>query len=340
MAKQLLTENQIGGLSYFSAQMGWVCDSVVNFEVVLSSGAIVQANATSEPDLFLALKGGSNNFGIVTRIDFPAFEQGQMWGGTTIYDKSAYLELYRAYSDFASTESPDDKAHIIVASVFIQGTGELATTNLYYSKPVVNPPALQPFTAVQPQYSTTLRIDSLVGLAQEQSSVSTNGQRQWFFTTSVCVDQQLMLDIHELWLQTVATLQEEPGMLISLVFHPVTKGLITNSQKRGENSLGIDDSDGTFTVILLNTIHNDASSDTIVSTSILGLISKIENLATERQLAARYRFLNYAWKDQKVLESYGKDSIAKLKAASKKYDAAQFFQTTVTGGFKLSEIPS
>jgi len=335
-----LTGEQIGGLSYFSSQMGWVCDSVVNFEVVLSSGKIVQANATSKPDLFLAIKGGSNNFGIVTRIDFPTFSQGQMWGGTTVYDKSAYPELYKAFSDFASTTAPDDKAHIIVASVFIQGTGEVATTNLYYTKPIANPPALQPFTAIQPQYSTTLRTDSLLGLAEEQSSVSTNGQRQWFFTTSVRVDQQLMLDIHDLWLDTIATLQNEPGMVISLVFQPITKGLITNSLKRGGNSLGVDVSDGPFIIILLNTIHDNASSDHIVSTSILKLIEQIEALAIERQLGANYRFLNYAWKDQKVLESYGKDNIAKLNAASKKYDPEQFFQTTVPGGFKISKVAS
>ncbi len=36
---------------------------VVNYEVVLSNGAIVNANADSNPDLFLALKGGGDQFG-------------------------------------------------------------------------------------------------------------------------------------------------------------------------------------------------------------------------------------------------------------------------------------
>jgi hypothetical protein len=37
--------------------------SVLSYEVVLSNGAIVNANATSNPDLFWALKGGGNQFG-------------------------------------------------------------------------------------------------------------------------------------------------------------------------------------------------------------------------------------------------------------------------------------
>ncbi len=36
---------------------------VVNYEVVLSDGAIVNANAKSNPDLFWALKGGGDQFG-------------------------------------------------------------------------------------------------------------------------------------------------------------------------------------------------------------------------------------------------------------------------------------
>lgn len=37
--------------------------SVLNYEVVLSNAKIVNANATSNPDLFWALKGGGNQFG-------------------------------------------------------------------------------------------------------------------------------------------------------------------------------------------------------------------------------------------------------------------------------------
>jgi FAD/FMN-containing dehydrogenase len=54
-----------GGISYFSPQAGFTCDSVINFEMVLASGRLVSANATSRPDLFRALKGGLSNFGVV-----------------------------------------------------------------------------------------------------------------------------------------------------------------------------------------------------------------------------------------------------------------------------------
>jgi hypothetical protein len=52
-----------GGLSYLSDLHGLVCDNVASFEVVLADGRLVEASLSSHPDLFWALKGGSNNFG-------------------------------------------------------------------------------------------------------------------------------------------------------------------------------------------------------------------------------------------------------------------------------------
>ena len=90
-----------GGISYFSSRYRFACDNVVNYQVVLASGAIVSANATSNKDLFLALKGGGINFGLVTRFDFDlaAFLQGRFWGGTILYDDSASPQLLKAFAD-------------------------------------------------------------------------------------------------------------------------------------------------------------------------------------------------------------------------------------------------
>jgi hypothetical protein len=62
-----------GGISWYAARYGFSCDTIVNFEVVLANGDIINANATAHSDLFKALKGGSSNFGIVTRFDMEAF---------------------------------------------------------------------------------------------------------------------------------------------------------------------------------------------------------------------------------------------------------------------------
>jgi FAD/FMN-containing dehydrogenase len=53
---------------------------------VLASGEIVNANHTSKPDLYWALKGGSNNFGIVTRFDMSTVPSAGNWANVSTYN--------------------------------------------------------------------------------------------------------------------------------------------------------------------------------------------------------------------------------------------------------------
>ena len=107
---------------------------MINFEVVLASGEIVQANQQSNRDLFEALKGGSNNFSNVTRVDLPASQLGKMWDGAIFYDCTAYAQLVQAFYNFTAAIDADETAHVIVGTSF-SGGHEACVSNLYHSKP-------------------------------------------------------------------------------------------------------------------------------------------------------------------------------------------------------------
>lgn len=324
----------LGGLSYFSEAQGFVCDSVVNFEVILASGEIVQANAKSNPDLYRALKGGTNNFGIITQIQLPAFKQGNMWGGALYFAATTYAEIVDSLYTFASSTDPDPNAHLIAATAN-SPAGPVNVVNVYYAKPIPNPPSLAPFTAIQPQLAQTLREDSLLGFAKEQSEFSTNGDRQLFFTTTIKLDKQLLLDLSELFNKAIESIKTVPGLTMSMVFQPLTKHMLQQSALKGPNVLGLLPERGPLLITLLNSVHANAGDDTKVITAATSLLSQIEVLAEQRGLGERYRFLNYAYKSENPIESYGPDNVSFLQAVSKKYDPSGFFQTRVPGGFKL-----
>ncbi|QRW12973.1 FAD-binding domain protein [Ceratobasidium sp. AG-Ba] len=67
-----------GGYSWLSNQYGLTIDTVTEFEVVLPNGTITAASEGLNPDLFFGLKGGFNNFGIVTKftLAFPRASLG------------------------------------------------------------------------------------------------------------------------------------------------------------------------------------------------------------------------------------------------------------------------
>ena len=66
-----------GGLSYLAGEFGFSSNSYVELDVVLVTGELVTATATNQyADLFRALKGGANRFGIVTGYKVQAVHVG------------------------------------------------------------------------------------------------------------------------------------------------------------------------------------------------------------------------------------------------------------------------
>lgn len=65
-----------GGFGYLTRRFGWTCDNLVSVEVVTADGAVVQASATANADLFWCLRGGSGNFGIVTSFEYRTYPVG------------------------------------------------------------------------------------------------------------------------------------------------------------------------------------------------------------------------------------------------------------------------
>lgn len=65
-----------GGIGHLMRRFGATVDNVIGFNVVTVDGRQVRADATENPDLFWALRGGGGNFAIVTRFDFHAHPFG------------------------------------------------------------------------------------------------------------------------------------------------------------------------------------------------------------------------------------------------------------------------
>ncbi|KAK7032233.1 hypothetical protein VNI00_013191 [Paramarasmius palmivorus] len=123
-----------GGYSYFTDQYGLAIDTVVAYDLVLPNGTFIEVKEQSSPDLFFALKGGFNNFGIVTSFTLNVFPQTDVWGGTVVYPLNASDAVHRATENF-SFNNTDLKA---VALTLYTATSFNQTTllvNLFYDGP-------------------------------------------------------------------------------------------------------------------------------------------------------------------------------------------------------------
>ena len=169
----------LGGNSFFAPRYGFACDGIGNFEVVLASGRIIDVNLHSNRDLFKALKGGNNNFGIVTRFDFVTFNQGEVWGGFIVHPYQTLPSQVKALQDFTSASGAGTDPYAAVINAYIFGpTGPEFIANQYtYTKPQPYPQILQNFTNIEPQISNSMRVSDLLNITDEVGAGTPNGYR-------------------------------------------------------------------------------------------------------------------------------------------------------------------
>ncbi len=80
-----------------------------------------------------------------------------------------------------------------------------------------------------------------------------------------------------------------------------------------------------------------ADNDDAVRAASIATTEKWKELGEERGLYLPFLYMNDASRDQNPIAGYGEGNVKKLKAASKKYDPAQIFQTLQNDGFLLSK---
>ncbi|MCJ1250543.1 hypothetical protein MMC30_007771 [Trapelia coarctata] len=327
-----------GGLSYFSPRFGFVCDNVVNYEIVLASGGTVNANATSHPDLYFALKGGSNNFGIVTRFDFKTFPQGKIWGGPISYDISTKDDQLQAFTQFAGNEDYDEYATVIHAYAFLSEYQNWMISNSYaYTKPEAYPVSLKEFMTI-PRMHSGVRMASMTELAVEMSQSNPSGKRQTYVTAAFGNDALLLSRIFDIANGTLQHIQHVPGLLYALAYQPIPRSMLSHSEKSGGNALGLDSADGNLVLASLSISWADTVDDKLVASQAKRFVQEVESVARSLRLIHRWKYLNYAAEWQDPIAGYGKVNKEKLWATSRQYDPHGVFVRQVPGGFKLPSL--
>lgn len=74
-----------GGYGFLSGQHGLTIDNLVEATIVVASGEIVTASKDQNSDLFWALAGAGQNFGVVTEFVLQGYDQGEVWAGMLIF---------------------------------------------------------------------------------------------------------------------------------------------------------------------------------------------------------------------------------------------------------------
>ena len=296
---------------------------------------MTSANQESNADLFFALKGGSNNFGVITRFDMSAFPSGDFWGGNILYDDSVSPELVEAFSNLDLSSNYDEHAALILSFSSVAQVGEFASANIEYTKPTPNPPIFDTFTSTQPQLSNTMRISNQTDFVTEFVEMQPSGRRQMYVTNTFRNDLAALQELYAMSKSAFKRLPQQMGVTLSFVVQPIPPATTSQSALHGGNMLGLSPDDGALVLCLFALTWDNPADDAVVQEVARTLDADAVQFTKSRGLWHRWVYLNYAAEWQDPITGYGEENKLKLQETSKKYDPHAVFQRNVPGGFKL-----
>ena len=338
-----------GGLSFFSPQYGFVCNNVLAFEVVLADGSIVNASEKDNPKLWRALKGGGNNFGVVTSFTLRSFASTDVWSGFLYLLPYKAPDVLAAFHSFVTRTLTGELQHLfdphaagpLTCFTYLQFPGiQAIAVNLVHTTPDSQqkgwPESWRSsgFNKLWRLWST-FKTRSLVSATDELSVLNPPGRRQEFATTTIKNDRKTLDAAHKAYRDAIPRIKKHAvkGMSWTLVLQPC---LPSWARKGDANPLGLDEGSDEPLVNVQFTVNWALEEhDDVVRSITREAIEQIDAFALEHGTGHRYRYLNYCAAWQNPFEGYGEENLKFLRSVSKEVDPEGLFQRGCGGGFKL-----
>ncbi|OAL54053.1 FAD-binding domain-containing protein [Pyrenochaeta sp. DS3sAY3a] len=338
-----------GGTSPFFHRYGFSSSNVHNFQVVVAGGSIVNANIEENPDLFWALKGGANNFGIVTRLDMVTFPLQGIWSGGLGFDVGKKEEVLGAFWKFQTESIVKDNGTEILLGFGIHGNqsfirGEAFADSSGYGNESY-PDAFKPFYDVGVLYqdaqdqrlAVSANLMASENLPEEGKLWNTPGGegRMNLAMVTLKPDLQLYSEAVDIYLDTFNAARGVKDAQINLHMSPLTANAVRHAKERGGMAAGWAEEDQLFFNIEM--VYSQASDDELMHSLSRECMVKVGALAAERGLLMPTIWMNNAHTEDDVLGSYGAENYAKMKEVSQKYDPKRTFQDLCSGAYKLDK---
>lgn len=181
-----------GGFSWLTNQLGLTVDTLQQFSIVLPDGSHQTVTPSSNPDLFWAVKGGGNQFGIVYDVRLATKAQSkQVWGGLKTYTFDQIPAIVNATAAF-DVKNEDPKAQIIPTFNFFLGQPGVSLLAFYDGE---NPPAgtFDMFDSARP-FTADWKARGFTDLVRSAPSNATAGHRGAFHTVSLTSYSQSLIE--------------------------------------------------------------------------------------------------------------------------------------------------
>ncbi|KAJ5970229.1 FAD-binding type 2 [Penicillium vulpinum] len=324
-----------GGLAFQNSERGLSCHGVVEYEMVLADSTVVKVNATSNKDLFWALKGGGPNFGIVTKVTMSTLPN-KIWCEGVMYAPGENANLLKSIMDYHEASEKDSKANIICH--FME---DFTLFIFLYADPVEEKPAvfdsfdkIECVTQVVPSKASTVfelvndfeRFTATEPKSHEVRVMASLPDLEVYNATEACRLQQLQV------------VKSVPGARIILSIQPISSSASRACDKQGGNPLSLKAEPQQWLLVLLDWFHPE--DEATMRAAGRKIIDQAEAVAKKNGTYLDFKYSNYCSRDQDPLAAYGSENLSKLRSVAKEIDPKGVFQKLQNDGWLLSKTAS
>jgi hypothetical protein len=326
---------------------------------VLANGTVVNVTQPSHPDLFFALRGGGNNFAIVTSVIIEAFRDPPAWYTFQLWDLGILGVVFQRLQEHTA-QMPSEVWQLATTLGWHVPTQQFVISERMVASELPGLPGslLYPGGELSGKLSmpreTYLYQRSTLHMSQKMDYMNLPGFYNYFGSVTVKNHAKIHLALADIFCEEVFLIQRAAGLQVYIVYNPLTVETLQKMQTRGGNALGIKTEDGPLTsktlrrcqernspnsVLVVNiNLHWSSASDTAMMTNFMRrLTTRFRQRAQDLGMLHPYLFQNHAYEEQDVFSGYGEVNLRELKRIRKQVDPEGVFQKLQPGFFKLGD---
>ncbi|KAK7926906.1 hypothetical protein PG985_003904 [Apiospora marii] len=314
-----------GGNTFYTPRRGFACDNVEAFEVVLADGTLVTADQHgSYSDLYWALKGGSNNFGVVTNFRMRTLPgSGPVWGGLTFFPKQLTESAIDALADFTENMHKDPDSNLLCFFAYTVSDLTLplfkdvgiATMSVQVAG-VENAAAYQKWQAMT-SIQNTCKLTTIPELVSDPAHNLPRGYRNIWFTATLKNDRRITAkaaELHEGLVEELKSHIPDGDFWTQCLFQPLPVIFGQHSLATGGNALGVDRQEHDGVLFLAAAMLKTAEQEAFAYPRVKAWVRAVQDFAqTIEHGNLGWTYLNYADPSQDPLGSYGKANVQRLR---------------------------
>ncbi|PVH69200.1 FAD-binding domain-containing protein [Cadophora sp. DSE1049] len=307
-----------GGTSALSAKYGWALDSVLEYEVVLPNATIATVSETQHPDLYFALRGGGNNFGIVTSFNVSVFPQGPVYTGSRSFgDDQADAFLEEAERIFTLEDAEDTNIGLEYRYSYspAQSRYTIFSTQRYL-EPIMSPTVFDALNAIPALGNLTGGVNSLANSTRDCRNIFASLTHY----PSVALGKQAL----GIFKDSIESLGNQTTISPQLITYSIPAVAIEGMRLRGGNALGIDVK-GHLVINLLSVSWTSDTDDGAGDTFATSFMARFKDAAEGLGVLHPFIYTNYANKGQDVFSGYGEENKQRLIKVQKEIDPLGIF---------------